>query len=62
MLCEELIDKSRYDDGFFWNSIICKCECDKSCDFREYLDYKNFKYRRKLVDKLALEYEDETIF
>ena len=23
----------------------CSCECDKSCDIGEYLDYKNCKYR-----------------
>ena len=33
----------------------CKCECDKSCDVGEYLDYKNCKCRNKLVDKLVEE-------
>ena len=28
-------------------------ECDKSCDVIEYLDYKNCKCRKKLVDKLV---------
>ena len=28
------------DKGFIWNSSICDCECDKSWDFGEYLDYK----------------------
>ena len=32
---------------------ILECECDKSCDVGEYLDYKNCKCRKKLVDKLA---------
>ena len=32
---------------------ILECECDKSCDAGEYLDYENCKYRKKLVDKLA---------
>ena len=31
------------------------CECDKSCDALEYLDYKNCKCRNKLVDKLVEE-------
>ena len=31
----------------------CECECDKSCDVGEYLDYKNCKCRNKLVDKLV---------
>ena len=29
------------------------CECDKACDVGEYLDYENFKCRKKLIDKLV---------
>ena len=29
----------------------CECECDKARDVGEYLDYKNCKCRKKLVDK-----------
>ena len=29
-----------------------ECECDKNCDFSEYLDYENCKCRKKLVGKL----------
>ena len=36
---KELIDKGRRDDGFIWNPGTCECECDKSCDFGEPLDY-----------------------
>ena len=32
-----------------------ECECDKSCDVREYLDYKNYKRRNKIIDKLVEE-------
>ena len=32
-----------------------KCECDKSCDIGEYLDYWNCKCRKKLVDRLVEE-------
>ena len=32
-----------------------ECEWDKSCDVGEYLDYKNCKRRKKLVDKLTEE-------
>ena len=35
---------------FFWNSSICACECDKSC---ECLTYENYKCTKKLIDKLA---------
>ena len=30
-----------------------ECECDKSCNFGEYLDYENCKCRKRLVDKLV---------
>ena len=30
----------------------CECECDKSCDFGEYLDYENCKCIKRLIDKL----------
>ena len=43
------------DKGFIWNPSNCGCECDKSCDVGEYLDYKNYKCRNKLVDKLGEE-------
>ena len=39
----------------FWNPSNCECECDKTYDIREYLDYKNCKCRNKLVDKLVEE-------
>ena len=39
--CKELIDKGICDKGFIWKPSNCKCECDKSCDVGEYLDYEN---------------------
>ena len=53
--CKELIDKSVCDKEFIWNLSNCECECDKSCDVGEYLDYKNCKCRKKLIDKLVTE-------
>ena len=50
---EELIDKGICDKGFIWNPSNCNCECDKSCDIGEYLDYKNCKFRRKIVGELV---------
>ena len=32
--------------------VIVSVICDKNCDFNEYLDYENYKCRKKLVDKL----------
>ena len=43
------------DKGSIWNPRNCECECDKSCDVGEYLDYENCKCRKKLVDKLVEE-------
>ena len=53
--CKELTHKGVYDKGYIWNPNNCECECDKSCDVGEYLDYKNFKCRKKMVDKLVEE-------
>ena len=53
--CEELVDKGICDKEFIWNPSNCKCECDKSCDIREYLDYSNCKCGKRLVDKLIEE-------
>ena len=56
-MCEykELIDKGVCDRGFIWNHSNYECECDKSCDVGQYVDYKNCKGRKKLVDKLVKE-------
>ena len=43
------------DKGFIWNASSCDCECDKSCGVGEYLDYKNCKCRKKIIDKLVEE-------
>ena len=41
------------DKRFICNPSNCECECDKACDVSKYLDYKNCKCRKKLVDKLV---------
>ena len=43
------------DKGFIWNPSNCECECDKSCDIGEYLDYKNCKCRKIIIGKLVEE-------
>ena len=40
---EELIDKGVCDKGFIFNPSNCKCECDKSCNISQYLDYSDCK-------------------
>ena len=44
--------KKKCDKGFFWNPSNCECECGKSCNVGEYLDYANCKCRIRLIDKL----------
>ena len=48
-----MIDKGVCNKGFIWNPSNCECECDKSYNIGEYLDYSNCKCRKKLVDKLV---------
>ena len=50
-----MIDKAVCDKGFICNRSNCKCECVKSCDIAEYLDYENCKCTKKLFDKLVEE-------
>ena len=59
--CKELIDKGVCDKGFIWNPSNCECECGKTCDIGEYLDYGNWKCRKKLVDKLVDECTEEEV-
>ena len=53
--CKELIDKGVCNKGYIWNPSNCKCERDKSCDVGEYLDYKNCKFGKRLVDRFVEE-------
>ena len=43
------------DKGYIWNPSKCECECDKSCEFGEHLDHENCKCRKRLVDKVVEE-------
>ena len=45
------------DKGFICN---CECKCDKSFDVRKCLDYENCKCRKRLIDKLVKEYNENT--
>ena len=46
---DKLIDKGVCDKRFIWNPSNCQCECNKSCDVGEYLDYSNCKCRKKII-------------
>ena len=50
-----MIDKGVCNKGYAWNPGNCERECDKSCDVGEYLDYENYKFRKRLADKLVEE-------
>ena len=53
--CKELIGKGVCDKGFIFNPSNRECECDRSCNTGEYLDYSDCRCRRKLVDPLVEE-------
>ena len=53
--CKELIDKGVGDKGYAQNLTNCECDCDKSCDVGEYLDYENCKCRKRFLDKMVEE-------
>ena len=51
--CKELIDKGVWDKEYIFNPSNCECECDKSCNISQYLDYSDCKtYKKKLTDPL----------
>ena len=58
--CRELIDKGVCDKGYIWNRSNCECECDKSCNIGEYLDYSSCRYRKKLIGPLVEECTENT--
>ena len=45
-----MIDKGMCGKGFLWNPSNCDCECGKSCNVGEYLDYKNYTCKQMLFD------------
>ena len=53
--CKEFINKGVCYKRFIWIQSNCECQCDKSSDVGEYLDYQNCICRKKLVDKLVEE-------
>ena len=54
-----MIDKWICDKGLNWNPSNCEWQSDKSCDVGEYLDYKNYKCRKRLVNKLIEECDEK---
>ena len=48
-----------WDDGLIWNPSMWECECDKSCDVREYLDYVNCNCRKRQIDNLVRKVDED---
>ena len=49
--------------NLFFNPSNCKCECDKSCNTSQYLDYLDCKCKKKIIDLIVekcFEYDDQT--
>ena len=44
-----------------WNFSTCDCECNKVRKIGEYLDIKNYSYKKRLSGKLVLACEDEIL-
>ena len=44
--CKELSDNGVCEKDFIWNPSSCEWECNKPCDFKEYLDYENWKCKK----------------
>ena len=55
MWSKELINKGVCGKGYIFNPSNCKCECDKSCNVGQYLDYSDCKCKSKLFDSLIEE-------
>ena len=53
--CKELTDKRVCDKRFIWNPSNCESEYDKSCNISQYLDYSDYKCKKKLIDPLIKE-------
>ena len=48
-------------NDYIWNPSTCDCECNKACKSNEYLDIKNCSCEERLIGKLVLECDDETL-
>ena len=50
-----MIDKGVSNKELIWNPNNRECECNKSSDVSEYLNYEKCKCRKRLVNKLVEE-------
>ena len=49
---EDLVSKLACDKRYILNPSTCSCERDRYCKTGQYLDYKNFVCRKKIIDDL----------
>ena len=54
-----MTDKGVCHNRFIWNPSIYEYECKKSCDVGEYLDYENYKCRKRLIDNIVEECSED---
>ena len=59
--CKELDDWSSCEKRCLWNPSKCVRERNKACKIDEYLHTKNCSWKKRLISKLVLECEDETL-
>ena len=57
---KNLLTNAEFNKRFIWNPNNIECECDKTCDVAEKLNYENFKCRKKLIYKLVEECSEDT--
>ena len=43
---------ARINEEYMWNPSTCSCECDRYCETGQYLDYKNYVCRKKIIGHL----------
>ena len=53
VMIENSVAKMINPDWNVMNVSACECECDKSCDVGEYLDFVNCKCRKRQADTLV---------
>ena len=61
--CKELIENGACDKGYIFNPSNCKCECHKSCNTSQYLDYLDSNCKKKIIDLIVeecTEYDNKT--
>ena len=61
--CEskELDDRCSCKNGYMWKPSTFDCECNEACKIDEYSDIKNRSCKKRVIGKLVLACESETL-